>query len=78
MPVLNKTATSKFQTRYDSSFAVKGPRLWNTLPANLTTPDTLVTFKAQLTRYLLTLPDKPPIHGLSAANSLLDILQPQV
>ena len=41
---LNKTCTMHYQTMYDSSFAVQGPKLWNHLPAGMITqiPDLIL------------------------------------
>ena len=36
IPNLNRTASQRHQTLSDKSFAVLGPRLWNTIPTELT------------------------------------------
>ena len=63
-------------TRYDSSFAYMGPRLWNVLPRDINQIDELDKFKRRLTKWLLSLPDKPPVHGYVRANnnSLVEVV----
>ena len=54
--------------------AVKGPRLWNMLPKDLTLADSLESFlKTNLDRLLLSFRDTPPISGdeTHIPNSLL-------
>ena len=68
VPELCKGSLQRNQSLYDSSFAVIGPRLWNSIPSNLTSLVTLPEFKHQLTAFLLTIPDKPPVHGYSCVN----------
>ena len=71
VPPVSKSAKTKFQSKYDSSFAVFAPRLWNTLPKSIRAVDTFTRFKAALTRYMLSIPDEPPVHGIASSNSLL-------
>ena len=73
IPVLHKSARPKFQTMYNASSAVMGPKLWNTVPKSINTKQTFQSFKSALTAYLLRIPDHPPIIGLSSLNSLLDL-----
>ena len=47
IPNLNRAASQRHQTLYDKSFAVLGPRLWNTIPTELQ------QFKNSLTNSLL-------------------------
>ena len=54
---------------YDSSFAVMGPKLWNAMPYHLNTISDQEHFKSQLTQFMLTLPDTPPIRGYTPRNS---------
>ena len=65
---------SKAQSLYDSSFAVKGPQLWNIVEKNVKEVDTLEQFKIQLDIFLARFPDKPPIAGYAYQNynSLLE------
>ena len=74
VPSLCKSSSLINQSLYDHSFAVQGPRLWNTIPAHLHQLTELATFKSALTKYLLTIPDTPPVVGYVGvnSNSLLD------
>ena len=69
IPNISRNSTAANQTLYDCSFAVMGPRLWNCIPYNLNTISCLDTFKNKLTRFLLAVPDKPPIRGYTSPNS---------
>ena len=73
IPKINKDAKLKHRTQYDSSFAVRGPMLWNRIPAHITTKPTMESFKSALTTWLFSLPDHPPIQGTSSRNSILDL-----
>ena len=57
------------QSLYDQSFAVQGPKLWNAIPYHLNVIDDLEHFKDQLTKFMLSFPDKPPIRGYTPPNS---------
>ena len=74
VPKLHKASLQHNQSLYDASFSVLGPRLWNTLPAHLTRVADFEQFKNQLTDYLFTIPDRPPVAGYTCqnSNSLLD------
>ena len=74
VPGLSKCSLQRHQSTYDSSFAVNGPRLWNSIPSNLTLIADFNMFKCMLTKFLLTVPNKPPVRGYCYANhnSLLD------
>jgi len=69
-----KVPQSHVGSTYQNSFAVKGPRLWNMLPKDLTLMDDLESFKTNLDRLLLSLRDTPPVAGneTQIPNSLLD------
>ena len=69
VPSLNKVSSNCRQSLYDSSFSVMGPKLWNAIPYRLNTIMDFVSFKSNLTTFMLTLPDKPPVRGYSAPNS---------
>ena len=73
IPKMTKEAKMKNQSLYDASFAVRGPKLWNRIPAKITMKPTFESFKSSLTAWLFTLPDRPPIQGLSSKNSILDL-----
>ena len=77
VPSLPKNCKQKHLTLYESSFAVLGPRLWNTLPAEITLIDDLEAFKIALyNNFLRNMPDKPPVRGPQYAhvntNSMTD------
>ena len=69
IPNLSRASKQRHQTMYDSSFAVLGPRLWNTIPSELTQISSQQQFKNRLTNYLFSIPDKPPVQGYSCANN---------
>ena len=56
-------------TQYDPSFAYMGPRLWNVIPRDINLIGKVDRFKRRLMTWLLSLPDKPPVHGYVRANS---------
>ena len=72
--IVPKAPQSHVGSVYQNSFAVKGPRLWNMLPKDLTLADNLESFKTTLDRLLLSFRDTPPISGdeTQIPNSLLD------
>ena len=72
--IVPKAPQSHVGSVYQNSFAVKGPRLWNMLPKDLTLADNLDSFKTNLDRLLLSFRDTPPISGdeTQIPNSLLD------
>ena len=65
---LKKGSQARFQSAYDTSFAVMGPKLWNTLPKNTTWIDGFGAFKTSLTTHVLKRPDTPPVSGLVPQN----------
>ena len=69
IPPLNKKSTCANKSLYDSSFAVVGPKLWNAIPHQLNKISNLQTFKSHITKFLLYVPDMPPIKDYSTANS---------
>ena len=71
VPPLSKSAKTKFQTKYDDSFAVFAPRLWNSLPESIRAEERFTRFKAVLTRHMLSIPDEPPVHGIASSYSIL-------
>ena len=60
---------------YDASFAVIGPKLWNMLPRYINVIEKEVSFKNELTKFILKLPDQPPVQGYprNHGNSLVDV-----
>ena len=75
LPRIPRECRSRVRTRFDLSFAYVGPRLWNVLPKKLNLIGEMDEFKRELTRFVLSLPDKPPVQGYVRANnnSLLEV-----
>ena len=69
IPPKSRTSSAANQTLFDNSFAVQGPKLWNAMPHHLNSIQSLEHFKDQLTKFLLSFPDKPPIRGYRPPNS---------
>lgn len=69
IPPKGRTSSAANQTLFDNSFAVQGPKLWNAMPHHLNSIQSLEHFKDQLTKFLLSFPDKPPIRGYRPPNS---------
>lgn len=63
----------KLLRQYDNSFIINSAKLWNSLPPALTCLNTLERFKLSLDRFLIDIPDQPPIPGYPCAsdNSLM-------
>ena len=76
VPAINTRARVANRTLYDGSFFVLGPTLWNALPSELTTIQTIAGFKKKLNNLVDSLPDNPPITGYMRAhnNSLPEVL----
>ena len=74
--IVPKAPQSHVGSVYQNSFAVKGPRLWNMLPKDLTLAVNLESFKTNLDRLILSFRNTPPISGdeTQIPNSLLDRL----
>lgn len=82
VPTLNLRGPKQFQNVRETSFGVKGPRLFNILPAHIRKLSgcSLDIFKNSLDKYLATVPDEPQIIGYTAmrradTNSLLHMIQ---
>ena len=56
-------------TSFDSSFAVRGPVLWNLLPKSVNTVDSFDMFKENLDKFIMNCPDMPPVNGYTPPNS---------
>lgn len=69
VPPISRVSSAANQSLRDTSFSVRGPRLWNCIPYRLTTIQDLSAFKNQLTRFLMSVPDNPPVRGYTTANS---------
>ena len=74
---VNQSGRTSCQTKFDASFMVVGPKLWNVLPSNLTTEIFDFKFKGQLTNLLYKLDDNPPVSGYTRAhdNSLPEAMR---
>ena len=74
IPSFSKSSTQQQQSLYDGSFAVMGPRLWNTIPSDLHLIEDPLLFKAKLSEFLKPFPDNPSVSNYSCpnGNSLLD------
>ena len=68
VPPMNRSSTTRNQTRYDCSFCVIGPRLWNVLPAHITLIAQKSSFQTLLTDFLMDFPDEPPVQGYIGSN----------
>lgn len=64
LPKLKGLALSK----YEESFHIKGGKLWNVLPPELTKIPILNNFKIKLQIFLDKIPDKPPLPGYPYQN----------
>ena len=51
-----------------------GPSLWNRVPKDVRTANSLTDFKLKLDAFLQSIPDKPPVSGYVSENnnSLID------
>ena len=56
-------------TLLDSSFAVRGPVLWNLLPKKINNIESFALFKQKLDNFILSYPDMPPVQGYTSPNS---------
>lgn len=72
VPPLRMDATQRARSMYESSFAVVGPKLWNTLPSKISTMTNKDSFKIALSKHIAMIPDEPPIDGYTRHNSLLE------
>ena len=68
VPPLPKKAPSYAKSILDNSFAVTGPKLWNTLPHSVNCAQ---FFKSLLTSHIMsTYPDQPPLPVHTTPNSI--------
>ena len=74
VPSFRKKISAAHQTLYETSFSVMGPKLLNCLPTQIRAISKYDSFKRQMTAFMLSVPDKPPIRGftLPNSNSILD------
>ena len=78
---MSTSAPLKIQNIRRASFAISGPRIFNSLPKHIReiTKCDINNFKSQLDRYLRKVPDQPLIPGYTSyrmceTNSLIDWL----
>ena len=66
--------TGKLQSSFENSFIIKGAKLWNKLPPNLTKISNIHSFRTRLDKFLKLFPDEPPVHGYyhKTKNSILN------
>ena len=69
IPSKRRTSSTANLTLFDNSFAVQGPKLWNAIHYHLNVIQDLEHFKDKLTKFMLSLPDKPPIRGYTPPNT---------
>ncbi len=69
IPSTRKNSSAANQSLFDNSFSVMGPKLWNAMPYHLNVISDKELFKSQLTQFMLSLPDTPPIRGYTPQNS---------
>ena len=74
IPPLVRSSKPKYQKLYDESFTVSGAKMWNLLPKNIKSKPSLDSFKASLTKFIMMIPDNPPVPGIASQNSLLHLL----
>ena len=82
VPAINLRSPRQIQSIRTASFGIRGPRLFNTLPAHIRNllGCSVDAFKRSLDKYLATVPDEPQIRGYTAmrraeSNSLLHMAQ---
>ena len=56
-PAIKRNSTTLSRSIYDHSFAVRGPKLWNAIPKNITS------------HLMSIIPDLPPVPGYTTPNS---------
>ena len=78
LPSINTQSPASVNSMIETSFYVRGPDLFNRLPAKLRNFDSGTdTFKSQLDRFLSTIPDQPCLpayHQRAPSNSIIDQL----
>ena len=75
IPSYSRATTAKVRNMIENSFAIRGPRLYNCLPAELRNfQGSFPTFKSKLDKFLLRIYDKPCTPGYyqpTASNSII-------
>jgi len=68
IPRLKANAQQSVRSDYNCSFAVRAAQLWNILPSDVNTLESLDSFKIGLGTFLERFPDTPPVPGYTPAN----------
>ena len=68
-PKINTSGTSHLGTVRQNFFTSTGPQIFNSLPKIVKEAENLDSFKRQLDRFLLTIPDMPPTPGYPSFNN---------
>ena len=70
IPTLKEKCPKKARTLREDSLAVRGPKLFNSLPADLRNlnSEKVSTFKRALDKFLVNIPDEPVIDTYAARN----------
>ena len=74
IPSITTTSSAKAQTLYDHSFHIIGAKLWNITPNYIRENKSFPSFKAALTKWMMTLQDHPPVPGIASQNCLIDVV----
>jgi hypothetical protein len=72
---LSRSSSLSYQTLYDTSFAVTGQKLWNTVPKNIRAAVSFDSLNISLSEFFADLiPDNPPLtsYSCSWSNSVID------
>ena len=70
LSVFKHNCKKKHYSMKESSFFIKGPRLWNVVPSNIRNISNIDQFKRKLKEeFLSKLKDEPPIPGYIRANN---------
>ena len=74
VPSFRKKISAAHQTLYETLLSLMGPKLWNCLPTKIRAISKHDSCKRQMTAFMLSVPDKPPIRGFTSpnSNSILD------
>ena len=67
--IFSKKISAAHQTLHETSFSLMGPKLWNCLPTQIRAISKHDSFKRQMTVFMHSVPDKPPIRGFTSQNS---------
>ena len=69
IPPLAKKCPASVISKYETSFAVVAPKLWNLLPKDVNEIEELIPFKCALKKFLSRISDMPPTKGYTTVNS---------